>query len=533
MRSIQFDFPPANPVTERRMNSIVISPVTHQYLDPKNLAEKVELTGPFLTVEKDGRTGLRAASVHSRVDFPAHNLNDDCGFLTMWVLAADELTVWQTPQHATQQLEPNFKETLLLADAFEEKASYLDADGNRQLGPFRDPNRAHFAIAWSANWYPQLLAKMHPYAQYEENSQGESAVTPNLKAVVSAGHWHVQPGCWYQLAFSWHRSESEYRLFVNGVQVGASMQKSLQHFPSASGLRAGSTVWALSDLKFYGGKATAAQIEELYDEECVSPNEEVQKVLRTIYLGENLPSVNFTPDASWEETLACSFCEPEDLGHFQAQGFPGCYSITSEGLEIRTPSKWRNSAEKLDISQGYLWTRQFFRGDLFLEYEFMPLKEEGLSLLCLQAAGMQGEDFMQDYPLRIDGSMQLVYGENVRLYHWEYFREMDDTYFELASHGLFKQPWCKPMAYQCQPTRLAQNTWHKLQFVQEGVRLRGMINGLVVFDVEDNGHDGCGPVFRSGRLAIRCMFKTHLRIRNLRVCSRSTGETLQPLAPAK
>ena len=102
----------------------------------------------------------------------------------MWVLAADELTVWQTPQSVIQQLEPNFKDTIILAEAYPEKPTCWDSTGNHQPGPFRDANRANFALTWSAGWYPQFLAKMHPYPHYGNSWQDESAFSPNLKAVV-------------------------------------------------------------------------------------------------------------------------------------------------------------------------------------------------------------------------------------------------------------------------------------------------------------------------------------------------------------
>jgi hypothetical protein len=122
-----------------------------------------------------------------------------------------------------------------------------------------------------------------------------------------------------------------------------------------------------------------------------------------------------------------------------------------------------------------------------------------LSLLLTQASGLQGEDFMADYPRRTTGSMSMVCWENIRNYHWEYYREVPDVPAGSASSGLIKNPWTTPLAYRCEPKPTAQQQWHRLEFLQEGKRLRGAIDGTLVFDVED---DGSAAMARSTSTAI-------------------------------
>jgi len=176
---------------------------------------------------------------------------------------------------------------------------------------------------------------------------------------------------------------------------------------------------------------------------------------------------------------------------------------------------------KNDHEQVYLWTKQHFEGHLALEFEFMPRQHNGLSLLMLQASGMQREDFMADYPLRTTGAMNMVFMENVRGYHWEFFREMDDTRNDVASSALIKQPWQRPLAYYCLNRQLALHEWHRVQFVQEGPRLRGAIDGELVFDVTDDPFAHTGGFYQCGHIAIRCMTKTKNFYRNLKIHTRS------------
>jgi hypothetical protein len=94
---------------------------------------------------------------------------------------------------------------------------------------------------------------------------------------------------------------------------------------------------------------------------------------------------------------------------------------------------------------------------------------------------------------------------------------MNDTRHDVASSALIKQPWQWPLAYQCFDHELALEHWHTLEFAHVGDRLLGGIDGKVVFDLEDNPHANAGPVYRCGRFGLRCMWKTDMTFRNLKV----------------
>lgn len=241
-----------------------------------------------------------------------------------------------------------------------------------------------------------------------------------------------------------------------------------------------------------------------------------------IHTGSHMKEYTWAPDDTWKKKVELSLTKEEDLDKFYIQGCKDAASITPEGLCItthmqRTEQAIHEKPNSYDPDQVYFWLKEWLEGDIAIEYEFMPLKENGLSLLMFQASGMRWEDFMKDYPLRTTGSMRMVHGENVRNYHWEYFREMDDVRHDVDSNILVKNPWGYPLAYQCLPERLTQGVWHKLQLVQEGRRIRGMLDGKVVFDVEDSSANNAGPVLNSGHMAIRCMWKTIFCVRNLKV----------------
>jgi hypothetical protein len=200
--------------------------------------------------------------------------------------------------------------------------------------------------------------------------------------------------------------------------------------------------------------------------------------------------------------------------------------VKKEGLYVRTrDTRSRPERETVaemggtfeDRDQVYLWLLPVIEGNVAVEFEFMSLKENGLSMVILQASGMHGESFLEDWPRRTNGWMNTVYGENVRNYHWEFFREMDDCRTDVASHVLVKNPWLWPLHYQCQDRLLELNRWHKLQFIQEGTHLRGAINGEQVIDCIDTDTTGHGPIYRGGNVGIRCMWKSAFMFRHLKV----------------
>ncbi len=275
---------------------------------------------------------------------------------------------------------------------------------------------------------------------------------------------------------------------------------------------------------FFDGRADDDWVARQFEIEANPRSEQKRGEHLRVYGGVGIPELELVPDADFVENVSLSLQEPEHLEYFHQQGMPGCVKPNTEGFEIRTHDVKKYSHEGFEYSQGYLWTSEFFRGDLFMEFDFKPLKDHGLSLLCLQAAGMQGEDFMADYPLRSDGAMRLVWGSNVRMYHWEYFREYQDSFGRGNSSGLFKQPWKLPLGLQFFPAYLEKGVWHRLQFLQDGARLRGSIDGKQMFDSYDNPDVTAGPVLRCGRIGFRSMAKTHMIMANLRIATRRTVE---------
>jgi len=126
--------------------------------------------------------------------------------------------------------------------------------------------------------------------------------------------------------------------------------------------------------------------------------------------------------------------------------------------------------------------------------------------------------------------MLTVYGEDVRNYHWEYYREMSDMRNDVSNSALMKNPFLYPLSFSALTTPVEKNTWHKLQFLQIGNKLTGAIDGVIMVEFTDDGFTNNGPVYNYGRIAIRCMLHSKLLFRNLRVYNRASF-TIEKLIP--
>jgi hypothetical protein len=121
----------------------------------------------------------------------------------------------------------------------------------------------------------------------------------------------------------------------------------------------------------------------------------------------------------------------------------------------------------------------------------------------IQPSGVCREDFMVDYPKRTNGTMQTVHAEDVRNYHWEFYREMNDVRNDTGTAFSRKNPFAYRIGFGSAPEPLAINEWHKLQKVQRGGDILGAIDGKVLLEIHDNSRTNTGCILNYGYVAIR------------------------------
>lgn len=463
----------------------------------------VKLSGPARVINFEGRKGLNLTSIHSLLQLKAHNMNEKRGTVTMWVLSLEDLAT------------SNAKNSMAISNPFWTMYPLLTDCPNPQ-----DIISANFKLMWMNAWHPNLIALFGKGKMYE------TAFDLPHKALVSVSHFSFNKRTWYNFALSWDYDKDQYRMYVNGVSIGKEDQHTAFKFHRDtinSSLYLGNPTFCYADIKFYNTNLDQNQLYSLFRKESTKFNPLLEEELQHTFEGKNRKPFTWKVDTSWKQKLNLSFTNPTDIDSFYVQGKPVQVAITKEGLLLETIDE-EMTATKLD-KQMYIWTKKPFEGDLYVEYEYKTLRRGGLSLLLTQASGMNREDFMADYPLRTSGRMTMIYGEDVRSYHWEYYREMADMRNDLDNSAFMKQPWNYPLAFASRDAPLSIDTWHKLQFRQIGNKIVGAIDGQIMFECTDDGHINNGPVLDFGRIAIRLMLHSKMVFRNLKVYNRPTFET--------
>jgi hypothetical protein len=477
----------------------------YSYLNEFSFSDtsEVKLTGPARVIYFEGRKGLNMTSIHSVLQLKAHNMKEKRGTVSMWVMSLEDLAT------------SNAKTTMAISNPYWTIYPLLTDCPNQQ-----DIVSANFKMVWMNAWHPNLIALFGKDKLYEK------AFDIPHKALVEVSHFGFKKLTWYNFALTWDYDKDHYRMYVNGVSIGKEDQHTAFRFHRDSinsSLYLGNPTFCYSDIKFYNTNLSQSELSKIFNNEVTKIDPVLQEELQHIYEGKNRKPFTWKVDESWTIKLNLSLTKPADLDSFYIQGKPVQVAITKEGLLIETINKEMNAAV-LD-SQMYVWTKKPFEGDLYVEYEYKSLRPGGLSLLLTQASGMNREDFMADYPLRTSGRMTMIYGEDVRSYHWEYYREMADMRNDLDNSAFMKQPWNYPLAFSARDVPLSKDIWHKLQFRQIGNKIVGAIDGQIMFECTDDGFINNGPVLDFGRIAIRLMLHSKMVFRNLKVYNRSTFET--------
>ncbi len=464
--------------------------------------------GEARVVRHAGREGVNVRSIQGALELPGHTLAGARGSFSLWVMSLESLGVAaQYPAHRAHI--PHAHVFPLLADA--------------PRGQF-DLDEAAFSLSFESHWHPQFYARWCRGPYYNAFREGP-------KAAICLTHFHFERLVWYQFAVTWDEEARDYRLYINGILAGTNDQhaEALARDPVGPAAYVGHPAWCVAGVRFYDEALTGEQVETLYAAEEEAPDPVVRTRLEAIYAGRARP-FDWRPDEGWREELALPLDRAEDLEEFRVQGALKAPRITSEGLRITTPQVYYPHAAMPELGENgrhvYLWSRRVFEGDLYVTYEFQPLAPGGLGLFMAHCSGMQREDFMAEYPLSETDDMKYLFGGDVRNYHWEYWRDMNDTRNDVAGHGLMKNPFFRPLGYACRAPRLAEHRWHRLEYLQEGAHIRCVINGDVVIDANDAAFDNNGPVYSYGHIAIRCMITTDILLRGLRVMTRPQFEVV-------
>ena len=454
-----------------------------------------EVSGPCRVLELAGRKGVHPTSIHSVIHLGRHTLHGARGSVGLWFFALEDLGASFIAEHMAIDNPHHYNYPFL-----------SDCPMPRNYG------ESSFFFGWFR--HDELRA------QFFRGSVHREGFTLPQKAWVHAVPFnYFDKHRWYHLCMTWDEAQQDMRLYVNGILVGVSDRYCLDFHRERCGdsLYSGCPAICMGEVSFFDVSLAADAVYKLYRGQATDFDAGVERSLRRAFCGEDHADFAFSPGSGWQLQMDLSLRSAEDVKHFYLQGEAASVKagVHPDGLLVETPEVTFEPQNRQ--RQVYLWTEQTFEGNLYVELEWQTLRRGGLALLMVQASGMAREDFMADYPRKTTGSMITVHGQNVRNYHWEFYREMHDVRNDVATAFSRKNPFEFRNGFGSSAVPLAVGVWHKLQFLQIEGSLRGAINGKLVLEVEDDSRSNTGCVLNFGHLALRCMLHSKLLFRNLRV----------------
>jgi len=483
--------------------------------NPETYKDQVHVFGSdYRIVESQGRSGLHIQSVHGRFVLPQHTVASPKGTITMWILPLDDIDFIPPREQYTMSNPRYYHHIVFLTDR--ERLAHVNA--------------AQFAWYYRKSDYPPMFAQFLKGGPNHHNH-----------FYATAEYFYMRRRHWYHLSLTWNTEEKRCRIYANGVLVGLEDQFRNDAFMREKPgmfLYGGSPSIAFSDVAFFDDDLSQERVRALYAEEAtrtiLNANAEIDAEQSRLFEGKDLECFSWKPDAGWKRQLALGLNRTEDLLSFYHQGDNTGLQVTEEGLRITTPmqdaaSSLRNKFNAeiphiVDLAQMYIFTRKVFEGDLYVTFEFKTKQHSGLCNVMTQVAGMLGEDFMADYPLRSEGGMHMVHCEDLRNYHWEFFREEMSCRADLCSHIMRKNPFSRRVA-AVENRRNELDRWYRVHFLQEGNLVRCAIDNTQVLTLDDDPMINMGPASKRGHVGLRCMWRTDVVFRNLEIYTRDDLKT--------
>lgn len=211
----------------------------------------------------------------------------------------------------------------------------------------------------------------------------------------------------------------------------------------------------------------------------------------------------------YENSLSCE----EDIKDFVLEGKA---KIDFEDGAMRLENAL--AAENGQKANYVLWCPEEFPSDVYITWEFKPIKEPGLAIMFFAAKGRNGEDLFAPSLQPRTGEYPLYHHGDINAFHVSYFRrkEPDERAFHTCnlrkSYGFYLVTQGGdpiPDADECKD-------FYKLSVLKKDARVSFFINDLEVFRFDDDKKTYDAPL-KGGKIGFRQLAPMIAEYRNLKV----------------
>ncbi|RCS60084.1 DUF1961 family protein [Microbacterium sp. JB110] len=450
--------------------------------------------GPHRFVEADGHSGYHPTTRDTELTLDTDLLRSGEWAIGLWVCPLEDLDI-AAPLPWIAEHDPEAARYPLITDA----PAHKGLGGNV------------FGWYWTSQIRPAMLAKL----VHGTPAPGKLPASTQVEQLL------LSAATWYRFVLTYSESQKRMCIWVNGVLAGISEFDFTADTPGTR-LHIGNPAMTFGEIELHERALDDDEVKTDFDTSASPRSREAADRLRPLFEPRPGRTVDWHPSPEWVLRRETDFTRPEDIDGWTLHGCQqepyGMKELrtTPEGLLLQTPD------EIADESRMYLWSPETFEGDLAVSFDFRMEQDSGFGMLVTHAAGMQREDVLADPGNLARGAMQVINRNRLRNYYWGFYRRTPTTPKHLASHTLVKNPWARNLALSASEN-ITVGEWHTLLFLQQGGLLRGAIDGEWVVEGHDDPHQNHGPVLSAGRIALRLMYQTRMRVRGLRVWTRSTG----------
>jgi len=181
-----------------------------------------------------------------------------------------------------------------------------------------------------------------------------------------------------------------------------------------------------------------------------------------------------------------------------------------EGQAIFTFPKGRMRMENaLSSTQGQkanyvLWCKKDFPADVCIEWDFLPIREPGLSIMFFAAKGRNGEDLFDPSLQKRTGEYPLYHHGDINAFHVSYFRrkEPDERAFHTCNLRKSYGFWLVAQGGDPIPDAAECTVPYRMAVVKKENSVTFYCNDLALFHYEDDGVS-CGPLLTDGKIGFR------------------------------
>lgn len=178
----------------------------------------------------------------------------------------------------------------------------------------------------------------------------------------------------------------------------------------------------------------------------------------------------------------------------------------------------------LDASQGQAanfvyWCPEKMPDQVILEWDFMPLSDEGLAIMFFGANGQDGKDLFDPSLAKRSGEYKQYHSSDINAYHVSYYRrsEVSERAFNVAN--LRKSAGFHMVAQGADPIPTAKYRGeepYRIKVVKDTDQIYFYVNDLEVFHFEDDGVT-YGDYIKEGYIGFRQKVPLVAEYSNLKV----------------